>query len=109
MTPGEIRRLYFIIKVFLSYGLDELIPRLRITLPIRLWRRGVFWLPNRHKDLELGVRLRMALEELGPVWIKFRADDVYPSRSLSAANCRSAGDLAGSRRAFRRRSRKRAD
>ncbi|QNU43257.1 ubiquinone biosynthesis regulatory protein kinase UbiB [Mixta calida] len=71
MTPGEIRRLYFIIKVFLSYGLDELIPRLRITLPIRLWRRGVFWLPNRHKDLELGVRLRMALEELGPVWIKF--------------------------------------
>ncbi|QHM72836.1 ubiquinone biosynthesis regulatory protein kinase UbiB [Mixta intestinalis] len=71
MTPGEIRRLYFIIKVFLSYGLDELIPRLRITLPIRLWRRGVFWLPNRHKDLALGVRLRMALEELGPVWIKF--------------------------------------
>lgn len=71
MTPGEIRRLYFIIKVFLSYGLDELIPRLRITLPLRLWRRGVFWLPNRHKDLELGVRLRMALEELGPVWIKF--------------------------------------
>jgi ubiquinone biosynthesis protein len=71
MTPGEIRRLYFIIKVFLSYGLDELIPRLRITFPIRLWRRGIFWLPNRHKDLELGVRLRMALEELGPVWIKF--------------------------------------
>ena len=70
MTPGEIRRLYFIIKVFLSYGLDELIPRLRITLPIRLWRRGVFWLPNRHKDLALGVRLRLALEELGPVWIK---------------------------------------
>ncbi|MGD8108699.1 ubiquinone biosynthesis regulatory protein kinase UbiB [Pantoea sp. FN0302] len=71
MTPGELRRLYFIIKVFLSYGLDELIPRLRITLPIRLWRRGIFWLPNQHKDLELGVRLRMALEELGPVWIKF--------------------------------------
>ncbi len=71
MTPGEIRRLYFIIKVFLSYGLDELIPRLRITLPIRLWRRGVFWLPNRHKDLALGVRLRLALEQLGPVWIKF--------------------------------------
>ncbi|GLR07364.1 ubiquinone biosynthesis regulatory protein kinase UbiB [Mixta theicola] len=71
MTPGELRRLYFIIKVFLSYGLDELIPRLRITLPIRLWRRGIFWLPNRHKDLALGVRLRMAMEELGPVWIKF--------------------------------------
>ncbi|MFH0409351.1 hypothetical protein ACEWFN_32175, partial [Klebsiella quasipneumoniae] len=24
MTPGELRRLYFIIHTFLSYGLDEL-------------------------------------------------------------------------------------
>ncbi|WP_430537244.1 hypothetical protein, partial [Salmonella enterica] len=23
MTPGEVRRLYFIIRTFLSYGLDE--------------------------------------------------------------------------------------
>ncbi|ALB61271.1 Ubiquinone biosynthesis monooxygenase UbiB [Cronobacter condimenti 1330] len=71
MTPGEIRRLYFIIKTFLSYGLDELIPRMRLTLPLRVWRRGLFWMPNRHKDLELGARLRLALQELGPVWIKF--------------------------------------
>jgi len=33
MTPGEVRRLYFIIRTFLSYGLDELIPKMRITLP----------------------------------------------------------------------------
>lgn len=71
MTLGEIRRLYYIIKVFLSYGLDELIPRTRITLPIRLWRRCVFWIPNTHKEKPLGARLRMALEQLGPVWIKF--------------------------------------
>ena len=71
MTLGELRRLYYIIKVFLSYGLDELIPRTRMTLPIRLWRRCMFWLPNTHKDQPLGARLRMALEQLGPVWIKF--------------------------------------
>lgn len=71
MTPGEIRRLYFIVRTFLSYGLDELIPRIRITLPLRLWRRTLFWMPNRHKDKELGERLRLALQELGPVWIKF--------------------------------------
>ena len=71
MTPGEIRRLYFIVRTFLSYGLDELIPRMRITLPLRLWRRTLFWMPNRHKDQELGARLRLALQELGPVWIKF--------------------------------------
>ena len=28
MTPGEVRRLYFIIRTFLSYGLDELIPKM---------------------------------------------------------------------------------
>lgn len=71
MTPGEIRRLYFIVRTFLSYGLDELIPRMRITLPLRIWRRTLFWMPNRHKDQVLGERLRLALQELGPVWIKF--------------------------------------
>lgn len=71
MTPGELRRLYFIIRTFLSYGLDELIPKMRITLPLRIGRRLLFWMPNRHKDKPLGDRLRLALQELGPVWIKF--------------------------------------
>ena len=71
MTPGEIRRLYFIVRTFLSYGLDELIPKMRITLPLRIWRRMLFWMPNRHKGQPLGERLRLALQELGPVWIKF--------------------------------------
>ena len=66
MTPGEIRRLYFIVRTFLIYGLDEPIPKMRITLPLRIWRRMLFWMPNRHKTLPLGQRLRMALQELGP-------------------------------------------
>lgn len=71
MTPGELRRLYLIIRVFLSYGLEELIPKIRLTLPLRIGRHLFFWLPNRHKDKPLGERLRLALQELGPVWIKF--------------------------------------
>ncbi|EPR6545722.1 ubiquinone biosynthesis regulatory protein kinase UbiB [Yersinia enterocolitica] len=71
MTPGELRRLYLIIRVFLSYGLDELIPNIRLTLPLRVGRHLFFWLPNRHKDKPLGERLRLALQELGPLWIKF--------------------------------------
>lgn len=71
MSLGEIRRLYYIYKVFLSCGLDELIPRKRFAFVIWLWRCSAFWIPNRHKDKPLGVRLRMALEQLGPVWIKF--------------------------------------
>ena len=50
MTLGEIRRAWFIVKTFLTYGLDEFIPQTRITLPIRLWRRTLFWVPNQHKD-----------------------------------------------------------
>ena len=71
MALSEIRRLYFILRIFLTYGLDELIPRLRLTVLLRLWRRTIFWIPNRHKDKAPGVRLRLALEQLGPVWIKF--------------------------------------
>ncbi|GLY61337.1 ubiquinone biosynthesis protein UbiB [Pectobacterium brasiliense] len=71
MTPSELRRLYSILRVLLSYGLDELIPKMRLTLPLRAGRRLLFWLPNRHRTKPLGERLRLALQELGPVWIKF--------------------------------------
>lgn len=71
MRPSEIKRLYFIIRTLLNYGLDELIPKNRLSWAIRLWRRSLFWMPNKHKDKVLGERLRLALQELGPVWIKF--------------------------------------
>lgn len=71
MTPSELRRLCLIICVFLAYGLDELIPKMRITLPLRIGRRCLFWMRNRHADKPLGERLRLALQTLGPVWIKF--------------------------------------
>ncbi|GAL05617.1 ubiquinone biosynthesis monooxygenase UbiB [Photobacterium aphoticum] len=34
-------------------------------------RRGLYWLKNQHPEKPLGERLRLALQELGPVWIKF--------------------------------------
>lgn len=71
MMPGELIRLYSIVRVLLSYGLDELIPKMRLTIPLRFGRRLLFWLPNRHRNMPLGERLRLALQELGPVWIKF--------------------------------------
>ncbi|KGA39500.1 ubiquinone biosynthesis regulatory protein kinase UbiB [Pectobacterium odoriferum] len=71
MTPSELRRLYSIVRVLLSYGLDELIPKMRLTFPLRVGRRLLFWLPNCHRNKPLGERLRLALQELGPVWIKF--------------------------------------
>lgn len=71
MTPNELRRLYLIIRVFLQYGLDELIPVMRMTWPLRIGRRLLFWIKNRYPEKALGERLRLALQALGPVWIKF--------------------------------------
>lgn len=71
MTPSELCRFYLIVRVFLAYGLDELIPKMRITLPLRMGRHLLFWMRNKHRDKPLGERLRLALQELGPVWIKF--------------------------------------
>ncbi len=61
MTPREMRRLYLIIRMFLIYGLDELIPKIRLTLPLRMGRYLFFWLPHRHKDKPLGERIPLAL------------------------------------------------
>ncbi|MBX4180862.1 ubiquinone biosynthesis regulatory protein kinase UbiB [Sodalis sp. CWE] len=66
------RRLYLIIRIMLKFGLDELIPKTRLTLSLRLGRRFLlFWIQNNHSEYMLGERLRLALQELGPVWIKF--------------------------------------
>ncbi|NUW66089.1 ubiquinone biosynthesis regulatory protein kinase UbiB [Vibrio coralliilyticus] len=71
MTPAELKRLYRIIKVQLEYGLDELLPNHQLTKAPLLARKALFWIKNQHADKELGDRLRLALQELGPVWIKF--------------------------------------
>ena len=67
----ELLRLYQIGKTLFDYGLDELIPARLQVWPARLARRSLFWLKNRHPDLSRGKRIRLALESLGPVFIKF--------------------------------------
>lgn len=65
------RRLYTITKTFLSYGLDQLVPKRWQPWSLRFARHALFWLPNRHAEKSAGARLRLALESLGPVWVKF--------------------------------------
>ncbi|MGL6315244.1 ubiquinone biosynthesis regulatory protein kinase UbiB [Vibrio sp. WXL103] len=80
MTPSELKRLYRIIQVQLEFGLDELLASPPSTITDTLTpslegslyaRKALFWIKNRHPDKSLGERLRLALQELGPVWIKF--------------------------------------
>lgn len=71
MTPSELRRLYQITQIQLNYGLDDLLPEQPITRNPQRVRKLFFWLKNNHQDKSIGERLRLALQELGPVWIKF--------------------------------------
>jgi len=87
----RIQRLYQITKTFLNYGLDDLIPARWLPWTVRIGRYLLFWLPNKHKDKPAGVRLRLALESLGPVWVKFgqmlstRRDLLPPEIALELA------------------------
>lgn len=64
-------RLYNITKTLLNYGLDELIPPQKIPWYGKVSRACLFWLKNKHPEKPAGLRLRLALQQLGPVWIKF--------------------------------------
>lgn len=67
----RILRLYTITKTLLNHGLDKLIPKRLIPWYIKVMRFGLFWLYNRYPEQSDGERLRLALQGLGPVFIKF--------------------------------------
>ncbi|GIZ12770.1 ubiquinone biosynthesis regulatory protein kinase UbiB [Pseudomonas sp. NCCP-436] len=68
-----VRRLLRIQRVVVRYQLDELL----LELPLPAWLRALAWLlpwrwrPRKPLQLSRGMRLRLALEELGPIFIKF--------------------------------------
>jgi ubiquinone biosynthesis protein len=64
-------RLLRIVHVLVRHGLDEFVFRLHLLRPYRflLWLLPSFWFCDR--STARGQRLREALEELGPVFIKF--------------------------------------
>jgi ubiquinone biosynthesis protein len=67
----RIVRLYKIGKVLLEHGLDNLIPAKWLPWYARVMRHGIFWIRNKHKDKSEGERITLALQTLGPVFIKF--------------------------------------
>lgn len=70
MKLKQCLRLYQIVRVLLQYGLDESLPKIPLTRPIRCFRKLFFWLNNQYPDKSFGLRLRLAFQTLGPVWIK---------------------------------------
>ncbi|OGI38290.1 MAG: ubiquinone biosynthesis regulatory protein kinase UbiB [Candidatus Muproteobacteria bacterium RBG_16_62_13] len=68
----QIARLMRITRVFVRHDLDEFVSAIHLLRPYRLMLRLLTpwrWLP--HRRPARGQRLREALEELGPVFVKF--------------------------------------
>ncbi len=64
-----IFRMLAIQRVLVKYGLDEIIKETHLLRPMRF----LFYLAPRRRDSSapLGERIRLALEELGPIFVKF--------------------------------------
>lgn len=67
----RIRRLLRIAWVFCRYRLDTFLPIAGLPLPLKLLFLLAPWHLFPHPKLSRGDRLRLALEELGPVFVKF--------------------------------------
>ncbi len=61
-------RMLAIQRALVRHGLDEVVWRAHLLRPIA-WVRKI--LPRRKPAQPLGLRLRLALEELGPIFVKF--------------------------------------
>ncbi|MEX6675277.1 ubiquinone biosynthesis regulatory protein kinase UbiB [Pseudomonas sp. W2Oct36] len=73
MSLLAVRRLFRIQRVVIRYRLDDLL----FALPLPWWLLAVRfvlpwrWLSRRKNELSRGARLRLALQDLGPIFIKF--------------------------------------
>ena len=69
-----IQRLFTINRVLVKHGLDEILLHIPIFRPLRFFYYIAPWnwnIKNKTQVQPLGVRIRLALEDLGPVFIKF--------------------------------------
>ncbi len=68
-----VRRLFRIQRVVIRYRLDDML----FALPLPWWMLAVRfvlpwrWLPRSKSELSRGARFRLALQDLGPIFIKF--------------------------------------
>ena len=69
MRRRTLFRMLAIQRVLVKYGLDDIIKETHLWRPLRF----LFYLAPRRRDRSaaLGERIRLALEELGPIFVKF--------------------------------------
>ncbi|MBK8183896.1 MAG: ubiquinone biosynthesis regulatory protein kinase UbiB [Candidatus Competibacteraceae bacterium] len=71
--PAQLFRLLHINRVLVRHGLDDIILATHLFRPIGFLRHVLpwNWLPRQQSDLSRGARIRLALEDLGPIFVKF--------------------------------------
>ncbi|MBL8250910.1 MAG: ubiquinone biosynthesis regulatory protein kinase UbiB [Candidatus Competibacter sp.] len=71
--PAQLLRLLHINRVLVRHGLDEIVFATHLFRPIGFLRHLLpwNWLPRQQLDLARGARIRLALEDLGPIFVKF--------------------------------------
>ena len=72
IRPAEALRMLHINWVLLRHGLDEVILATHLFRPLRflLYLSPLYWL-RRNRLPSYPIRIRLALEELGPIFVKF--------------------------------------
>ncbi len=68
---GQIRRLARITQVFVKHGLDDFVVAIHLFRPYRFVLHLMPWRWRKWVRQPRAVRLREALEELGPIFVKF--------------------------------------
>ena len=71
IRPAQILRLFYINFVLVRHGLDEVVFAIHLFRPIRFMLYLLPWNWFRRKRAPRGERIRRALEDLGPVFVKF--------------------------------------
>ena len=71
LRSKQLFRLLKITRVFVKHGLDEFVVALHLFRPYRFVLNLLPWHWGARSQVPRGIRLREALEELGPVFVKF--------------------------------------
>ena len=73
IRPHQLLRLIYISWILAKHGLDELLFATRLFRPIGFLRYFTlwYWLQGRSGPVSRGARIRGALEDLGPIFVKF--------------------------------------
>ena len=71
LRPGQFFRLLYINIVLIRHGLDEIVFAIPLFRPFRFVLLFLPWHWFRRLETPYGIRIRRALEDLGPIFVKF--------------------------------------